>query len=491
MPRSTACRQTSIHAGHDAAQIIEQRVAAGLYPGRTVDERAADDAGAHRTQDRQRGDQPAQARSGAVRLDQSARRGRLGRHASTTSPSARHSTRSLPRQNELLKEREEELGAQNERFDAALNNMSQGLCLFDAEQRVVVCQPPLRRDVRLDARAGEARHDAAPDPASACAARGVYGKMTRPNTFARASRRFDRGYRSRRRSWQTAAMHRVVRRPMPDGGLVSTHEDITEREQLNARLEQQHRAAQGAGGAAAGRRTCSSTRRSTTWCRAWPCSTPSSGWSICNQRYAEMYGLSPEQVKPGTSLREILRAPHRQRRASTARARPRSWQVDARAHRRQASRRSTSASSDDGRSIAVSAQPMADGGTVTTHQDITEQRRSEAKIAHMALHDTLTDLPNRVLLNERLEQALRARQARRDRGRATCSTSTTSRTSTTRWAIPPATSCCSMVAERLRALVRETDTIARMGGDEFAILQVAHRPAGRRHQRWRSASSRW
>ena len=49
---------------------------------------------------------------------------------------------------------------------------------------------------------------------------------------------------------------------------------------------------------------------------------------------------------------------------------------------------------------------MANGGTVTTHQDITEQRRSEAKIAHMALHDALTGLPNRVLLNERLEQAL-------------------------------------------------------------------------------------
>ena len=60
----------------------------------------------------------------------------------------------------------------------------------------------------------------------------------------------------------------------------------------------------------------------------------------------------------------------------------------------------------DGRHIAVSTQRMADGGMVTTHQDITDQRRSEAKIVHMALHDALTDLPNRVLLNERLEHAL-------------------------------------------------------------------------------------
>ena len=39
-----------------------------------------------------------------------------------------------------------------------------------------------------------------------------------------------------RQSWPTGACISVVRRPMPDGGLVSTHEDITEREQLNARL---------------------------------------------------------------------------------------------------------------------------------------------------------------------------------------------------------------------------------------------------------------
>ena len=60
----------------------------------------------------------------------------------------------------------------------------------------------------------------------------------------------------------------------------------------------------------------------------------------------------------------------------------------------------------DGRCIAVTVQPMSNGGMVSTYQDITEQRRSEAKITHMALHDTLTGLPNRALLNEQLEKEL-------------------------------------------------------------------------------------
>ena len=67
----------------------------------------------------------------------------------------------------------------------------------------------------------------------------------------------------------------------------------------------------------------------------------------------------------------------------------------------------------DGRYIVVSSKPMSNGFIVTTHQDITEQRRSEAKIVHMALHDALTGLPNRVLFNERLDHAL-ARTKRGD-----------------------------------------------------------------------------
>ena len=134
---------------------------------------------------------------------------------------------------------------------------------------------------------------------------------------------------------------------------------------------------------------------------------------IANERYAKMYGLTPEETKPGTTLRQIFeyRVAKGLHPGTTADDMLRAVMDRTTGN---AAAQYTSAL-HDGRYITVSVQPMPGGGTVTTHYDITEQRRSEAKIAHMALHDALTGLPNRVLLNERLEHALARVERRRDR----------------------------------------------------------------------------
>ena len=61
---------------------------------------------------------------------------------------------------------------------------------------------------------------------------------------------------------------------------------------------------------------------------------------------------------------------------------------------------------NDGRVIASVCSPTSNGGWVATFEDVTERRQAEAKIMHMARHDALTDLPNRVLFREKMEQAL-------------------------------------------------------------------------------------
>src|SRR5882757_5591985 len=190
---------------------------------------------------------------------------------------------------------------------------------------------------------------------------------------------------------------------------------------------------------------------------------------LCNRRYAEIYELSPDQVTLGTTLLEIIR--HRVGNKLLSDMSPEAI-VDAMLRKRNGTHFGEFYSQlSDGRCIAITVQPMADGGTVTTHQDITEQRRSEAKISHMALHDALTGLPNRALLNEHLEHAL----ARVKRGEIVATHLLDLdyfKNVNDTLGHPVGDKLLKMVAERLRALLRDADMIARMGGDEFAIVQL-------------------
>jgi diguanylate cyclase (GGDEF)-like protein len=189
---------------------------------------------------------------------------------------------------------------------------------------------------------------------------------------------------------------------------------------------------------------------------------------ICNQRYVEIYRLEPDEIRPGCTLRELI-----DRRTATGTF---TGDADCYIEPLLSSIRAGEPYGQfielgDGRTVAVMSQPMADGGWVATHEDITERRRAEMKIAHMARHDALTDLPNRVLLRERLVEAL-ARVERGHRLAVLCLDLDHFKNVNDTLGHPVGDELLRAVADRLRACVRDTDTISRVGGDEFSIIQT-------------------
>ena len=120
----------------------------------------------------------------------------------------------------------------------------------------------------------------------------------------------------------------------------------------------------------------------------------------------------------------------------------------------------------------VTAQRLSDGGCLITLEDITERRRNEARIAHMAHHDALTGMPNRVLFHMRMQEAL-ARSRRGESFAVLCLDLDRFKAVNDTLGHPMGDALLQAVSSRLRAEVRQTDTVARLGGDEFAVLQSA------------------
>jgi diguanylate cyclase (GGDEF)-like protein len=196
---------------------------------------------------------------------------------------------------------------------------------------------------------------------------------------------------------------------------------------------------------------------------------------VANERYAEMYGLKPEQIRPGTPFRKIVEA--RIALGAYSGPSPESYISERLAAVRERHASTKIQTLSDGRVLAVVHQPLADGGWLATHEDITAQRRYEAKIAHMAHHDALTDLPNRALLHEQLEQVAAAlRQGDRSGAVLMLDLDRFKEVNDT-LGHGIGDVLLKSVAERLRRCIREGDTVARLGGDEFAILQNGTDPA--------------
>ena len=190
---------------------------------------------------------------------------------------------------------------------------------------------------------------------------------------------------------------------------------------------------------------------------------------VCNKTYTQMYGLPPELARPGAALHSI--DSFRASIGNSAIANPEQVAASTTA---QSTLQASAFAQElmDGRTIAVSQRPMADGGWVAVHEDITERRRSETKIAHLARHDMLTNLPNRVLFREHLENSFRIAQP--GRGCAVhCLDLDHFKTVNDTLGHPVGDELLKVVADRLCNALSASDFVARIGGDEFAIIQTS------------------
>jgi diguanylate cyclase (GGDEF)-like protein len=191
---------------------------------------------------------------------------------------------------------------------------------------------------------------------------------------------------------------------------------------------------------------------------------------VCNRHYSQMFGLAPEQTRPGTPLRVILEA----RVAIGNGADGQSFVADC-LERIALHESYCIDEARDGRIFSVSHQLMSNGGWVGIHQDITSQKRVEAELAHMARHDPLTGLANRAVFLANTNEALA--RARQQGEHFSILMLDLDQFKEVNDSLGHATgdSLLQAVAERLRAVMRDAGHAARLGGDEFALLQTVGR----------------
>lgn len=189
---------------------------------------------------------------------------------------------------------------------------------------------------------------------------------------------------------------------------------------------------------------------------------------VCNDQYVDIYRMPPELVRPGCDLKSILKF---RKKAGNFAPDIDDYVADLTARLTQNQTVAVTSNLADGRTVAVVNQPMLGGGWVATHEDISERTRTEAQIAYMAHHDALTDLANRSLLRERIEQALPL--LRRHELTFAILVLDLDRFKAINDSLGHAVGDALLreVAKRLKANTRDVDLVARLGGDEFAIFQ--------------------
>ena len=119
-----------------------------------------------------------------------------------------------------------------------------------------------------------------------------------------------------------------------------------------------------------------------------------------NRRFADIFSIPTDKVAPGMSMRHVMEM------AQAVDKDPETAQATQQNLMSNPSGGSAVTTLADGRVVSITHRPVTNGGFVATFEDITERRRAEETIHHLAHHDGLTDLPNRLLFHDCMKSIL-------------------------------------------------------------------------------------
>jgi diguanylate cyclase (GGDEF)-like protein/PAS domain S-box-containing protein len=359
--------------------------------------------------------------------------------------------RQVTRQNQESKQR---LELQKQQLDTALNNMTQGLVLYDASARIILCN---RRYIDMY---GLSTDVVKPG----CHFRDLIRHRQETGSYdgdveefcSAIMRNVAQGKVTHMTMESTGRSYLIVNKPLAQGGWVATIEDITERRTLEQERDRNYAFLRQIIDHIPTQITVKDAR---------------DGRYVLANRVAEtQFGMSREEMVGKTAFDLFPKRVAENLTADDQRAlqSPDGLFLDVFASQIRSQRFITS------KRIGIPDQTGETRYLINVVDDVTERRRADERIAHLAHYDALTDLPNRVLFREQIERELqRTRQGEQfallyidiDEFKGINDS----------LGHHVGDELLKAVAGRIRGCIGASDLIARLGGDEFAVIQTGVR----------------
>ena len=349
----------------------------------------------------------------------------------------------------------------NARFDAALANMPTGLSMFDADGRLMVWN---ERYIELYGMSPDLVRRGAHIHDIVAHRKETGGLDSDVRSYVNGFRKeLEQNGKSRNTSLlKNGRTISVTNTAIAGGGWVAIHEDITERVGDEQALHNQ--------AAELARINLRFDTALSHMTQGLSMFDERKRLVVWNRRFAELYDVPERFLQVGTPYEEII-ADRFARGVTKADTTPETVKAKVAELSSLATNSQRVDELADGRLLLLTRQSMPGGGWLAVMEDITERRRAEAKIVHLARHDVLTGLANRAEFNEKLEEA--SKRVKRGGAPITVMMLDLDRFKAVNdmFGHPAGDALLVEVGRRLKTTLRETDLLARLGGDEFAIIQ--------------------